>query len=174
MNKYKFSFVTVIIIAAVVSRFVPHPYNFTPISAIALFGGAYFSDKKLSFIVPLLAMFLSDLYLGMHSLIPFVYASFVIIVFLGFQLRDNKSITSIAFASIIGSVIFFVLTNFAVWVVSNYYPKTIEGFIACFVAAIPFFHNNLFGDLIYTAMLFGSFKLLKNYIPKLEEVKIEN
>ena len=174
MNVYKFLLITAMIIAAVISRFITHPHNFTPISAIALFGGAYYSDKKLSIIIPLLAMFLSDLYLGIHNLVPFVYISFAIIVFLGFQLREKKSPLKIGAAAVSGSIIFFIVTNFAVWIVSSFYHKTFEGLIACYVAAIPFFQNSLLGDLVYTTLLFGSFELIKNYIPKLEQVKIEN
>ncbi len=174
MNAYKFLLITAMIIAAVVSRFILHPPNFTPISAITLFGGAYYSDKKLSFIIPLLAMFLSDLYLGIHNFVPFVYISFAIIVFLSFQLREKKSPLKIGASVVSGSIVFFIVTNFAVWFVGNYYPKTFEGLITSNIAAIPFFKNSLLGDLVYTTLLFGSFELIKNYIPKLEQVKIEN
>lgn len=173
MNKDKFLLITVIIIAAVVSRFIPHPPNFSPISAIALFGGAYYTDKKLSFIIPLLAMFLSDLFIGLHSLIPFIYASFAVIVFIGFQLRQKKSPVKIGLAAVTGSVVFFIVTNFAVWLIGSFYPKTVDGLVACYVAAIPFFQNTLMGDLIYATLLFGSFELIKNYSPILQEVKVE-
>lgn len=173
MSKYKFSLITVIILAAVFSRFIPHPPNFTPISAIALFGGAYYSDKKLAFVIPLLVMFLSDLFLGMHSLIPFVYMSFAIIVFLGFQLRERKSTLKIAAAAVSGSIIFFILTNFAVWLIGSFYPKNFEGLIACYVAAIPFFQNTLLGNIVYTTFLFGSFEIIKNINPNLAVERIE-
>lgn len=173
MVKYKFSLITVIILAAVISRFIPHPPNFTPISAIALFGGAYYSDKKLAFVIPLLVMFLSDLFLGMHSLIPFVYMSFAIIVFLGFQLRERKSTLKIAAAAVSGSIIFFILTNFAVWLIGSFYPKNFEGLIACYVAAIPFFQNTLLGNIVYTTFLFGSFEIIKNINPNLAVERIE-
>ncbi len=174
MNKYKFSLITIMIIAAAASRFIPHPPNFSSIAAIAIFGGAYFGDKKLSFIIPLLAMFLSDIYLGFHRLIPAVYTSFAIIVFIGFKLREKKTPINIGLAAISGSVIFYVITNFAVWIMSNYYPHTIVGLIKCYITAIPFFQNSLGGDLTYTILLFGSFELLKKYIPYIKELKIEN
>jgi hypothetical protein len=174
MNKYKFSLITIMIIAAAASRFIPHPPNFSSIAAIALFGGAYFDDKKLSFVIPLLAMFLSDLYLGLHRLIPAVYASFAIIVFAGFKLREKKTPINIGLAAILGSVIFYVTTNFAVWIMSNYYSHTIDGFIKCYIAAIPFFLNSLGGDITYTVLLFGSFEFVKKYIPHIKELKIEN
>lgn len=174
MNKTRFVFITIMILAAITSRFIPHPPNFTPIAGIALFGGAYYSNKKLALIIPLLAMFLSDLFIGLHSLMFFVYLSFAIIVLLGFLLREKKSVAKIAFISIAGSVIFFIITNFAVWFLGNMYPKNILGLINCYIAAIPFFKNSLAGDLFYTVILFGTFEILRNYFFKLKEVKFEN
>lgn len=174
MNRTRFAFITLIILAAITSRFIPHPPNFTPIAGIALFGGAYYSDKKLALIIPLLAMFLSDLFIGFHSLMLFVYLSFAIITFLGFLLREKISVLKLASITIAGSVIFFIITNFAVWLVGNMYPKTILGLINCYTAAIPFFKNSLVGDLFYTAILFSMFEILKNYFYVLKEAKIEN
>lgn len=171
MKNHKFLYITLIILAAVSSRFIPHPPNFTPIFAIALFGGAYYTDKRLAFVIPILAMFLSDLFIGLHSLIPFVYVSFVVIVLLGFHLQEKRSILKISAIALSGSVIFFVVTNFAVWLMGSFYPKNIEGLVTCYIAAIPFFKNSLLGDLIYTTLLFGSFELIKAYYLEPKEVK---
>lgn len=174
MYKSKFLLITIMIIAASASRLIPHPPNFSPIAAIALFGGTYYGDKKLSFIIPFLAMFVSDLYLGFHRLLPVVYVSFAIIVFIGFKLREKKSPSNIGLAAVAGSLTFFLITNFAVWIIGNYYPRTIDGLITCYISAIPFFQNSLISNLIYTTLLFGSYELIKKYVPNLTEVNIEN
>jgi hypothetical protein len=143
------------ILAAAASRLIPHPPNFSPIAALALFGGAQFADKRLAFLVPLAAMFLSDLVLGLHSLIPVIYGSFALIVCLGFWVRRNQNIGRIGNAALFGSILFFAVTNFGVWLFGSFYPKTDGGLIECYTAAIPFFGNTLTSDLIYTAVLFG-------------------
>lgn len=156
-------------LAAALSRLVPHPPNFTPLAALALFGGACFADRRAAFGVPLAALFLSDLVLGLHRFIPVVYGSFALIVFLGFWLRSRRNVVPIACASLAGSVLFFVLTNFAVWAIGSFYPRTWQGLIACYVAAIPFFHNTLLGDALYTSALFGGLFLVERVSPKLRE-----
>lgn len=143
------------ILAAAASRLIPPPPNFSPIAALALFGGAQFADKRLAFFVPLAAMFLSDLILGLHSLIPVIYGCFAIIVCLGFLVRRNQSVWRIGGAAFLGAILFFVTTNFGVWLFGSFYPKTEGGLLACYAAAIPFFWNTLSSDLIYTVFLFG-------------------
>jgi hypothetical protein len=166
------------ILAAAVSRLIPHPPNFAPIAAMALFGGASFADRRLAFFVPLASMFLSDLAigllsgdlsLGLHRLIPVVYGSFALIVCLGFWLRKRRTVFPVAGAALAGSVLFFVLTNFGVWAFGSWYPKTWEGLVACYVAAIPFFHNTLLGDAVYNTVLFGGFALAAYRFPVLRE-----
>jgi len=157
-----------IVLAAAASRLIPHPPNFTPIAAIALFGGATFSDKRLAFLVPLLAMALSDIVIGGFSIVtPFVYTSFSAIVCIGLLLRASKDPIRIGGASVAGALLFFVVTNFAVWLVAGYYPKTLAGLEACFVAAIPFFRNTLLSDLLYTGLLFGLWFLAERRWPSL-------
>ncbi|MGD8782029.1 MAG: hypothetical protein PVH88_24085 [Ignavibacteria bacterium] len=169
MNRYKFLFITTVILAAVFSRLIPHPPNFAPIAAVALFGGSYFVNKKLAFAVPLIAMFISDLIIGLHNLLFVVYAAFVVIVLIGFQLREKRSVLRVGAAAVSSSVIFFIVTNFGVWLPGSFYPKTVGGLMACYVAAIPFFHNTLLGDLFYSAVLFGSFEMAQRYVPVLRE-----
>ena len=158
-----------IILVAAASRLIPHPPNFTPIAAIALLGGAYFNDKRLSFLIPLAAMFLSDLTIGLHSGMPVVYACFALTVCIGFWLRKRKSVACIAGAALASSVLFFVVTNFGVWALGSLYPRTVEGLAACYVAAIPFFQNTLLGNAFYTAVLFGGFALAEYRFPALSE-----
>jgi hypothetical protein len=160
------------VLAAALSRIIPHPPNLASISAIALFGGAYFSDKRLAFLVPLAALFLSDLILGLYSHMEVVYLSFALIVCIGLWLQKRRSAIHIAGAALASSVLFFLLTNFGVWAFESLYPKTIEGLIACYVAAIPFFQNTIEGDLFFTAVLFGGFALLERSFPKLRELRM--
>ena len=158
-----------IVLAAAASRLIPHPPNMTSLTAVALFGGAYFSDKRLAFLVPLVALFLSDLVLGFYHHMEMVYLSFALIVGIGLLLQKRRTALPIAAAAVAGSVLFFVVTNFGVWAFESLYPKTLGGLIACYVAAIPFFQNTLFGDALYTAVLFGGFALLERYLPTLRD-----
>lgn len=164
--------IAVMILLAALSRIIPHPPNFAPIVAMALFGGAYFNDKKLALVIPIFAMFISDLIIGLHSGMLIIYLTFVGIVAIGFLLRENKNFGRVAGLTIVSSVIFFVTTNFAVWMSDLMYPKTIEGLIACYVAAIPFFGNSLAGDLFYAGVLFGGYALLRSNVPALQKVKV--
>lgn len=143
-------------------HFVPGiiPYNFTPVEAIALFGGALFLDRRLAMLVPLAAMFISDLIIGLHPLLPLVYACIAATVLLGGALRDKMSPLRIALAAIASTSGFFVLTNFAVWAMGSMYPHTGAGLLACFVAALPFYQWQLLGSLLWSAVLFGGFALL--------------
>ncbi|HSP88432.1 MAG TPA: DUF6580 family putative transport protein [Ignavibacteriaceae bacterium] len=160
-----------LILVAAFTRLIPHPPNFTAIGAMALFGGAYFDKKYLAFAVPLTAMFLSDLIIGFHPGMYAVYLSFIFIVMIGMTLRDKKKIGNIILASVSASVLFFIITNFALWLTGNLYPKTALGLAACFTAAIPFFHYTLLGDLFFAGVLFGAFELLKVKFPEYIKVK---
>lgn len=156
--------VTLIIILAVLSRFLPTPPNFAPIAAIALFGGSYFGDKRLAFLIPLAAMLISDLFLGLHGTLLFVYAAFMLIVFIGMKLGKNINPLNITGAALAGSSLFFLITNFGVWLTSPFYPLSLSGLIACYTAGIPFFHYTILGDLFYTAAIFGSYEVLKQTV----------
>lgn len=146
-------------IGAAVSRLIPHPPNFTPIAAIALFAGAQFTDKRAAFLVPVASLFLSDLILGLHRLIPLIYLTFCLIVCIGFVLRRRHGAVPIATGALISAVLFFALTNFGVWLLGNLYPKTVPGLVECYMAAIPFFWNTLLSDLFYSTLLFGGIAL---------------
>ena len=169
MRNVRFVTLVGIVVAAAAMRLMPHPPNVTPIAAIALFGGAHFTSKRAALAVPLLAMCLSDLLLGfgVHRVMPFVYGSFALNVVLGRLIRDRRSPLVVGGAALAGSVLFFVITNFGVWCLSDLYPRTVEGFVACYVAAIPFFRNTLAGDLLYAGVLFGGFALAERRFPAL-------
>jgi hypothetical protein len=149
------------IFTAVLSRLLPHPRNMASFAAVALFGGAYFADWRLVFLVPLSALFFSDLILGFYRGIEVVYLSFAAVVCIGTWLRRHRSALPIVGAALAGSALFFLVTNFDVWAFGSLYPKTPEGLLACYVAAIPFFGNTLQGVLLYTVILFGGFALLE-------------
>lgn len=155
MNKSRFCLLLGMVITAAAFRLLPHPPNFSPIAAIALFGGAKFPGRFSAFVVPLGAMFLSDLVLGLHAFIPIIYGCFALIVLLGFKLRQKASARRIFATALIASGLFFTVTNFSVWALSTMYPHTGGGLLACYIAAIPFFANTLFGDLVFTGILFG-------------------
>jgi hypothetical protein len=152
---------------AALARLVPHPPNFTPIGAMALFGGACLADRRLALAVPLAAMFLSDLFIGLHVLIPVVYGSFALNVLLGRWLRSRRTLVTTAAVTLIGSVQFFVVTNFACWLL--WYPHTVEGLVTCYVAAIPFFQNTLLGDAVFVTTLFGGLAVAERGFPVLRE-----
>lgn len=151
-----------LIVAAVVTRFIPHPPNFTPIAAMALFGGAYYSDKRLAFLVPMIAMFISDLVLGLHQGMLYVYVSFAAIVGIGMLLKNRVGVTSVAVASLTSSVLFFVVTNFGMWLSYPLYTKDLAGLAQAYIAAIPFFQNTILGDLMYSGVMFGAYELAKS------------
>ncbi len=165
----KLTALILIIFGLALTRLVPHPDNFTPIAAIALFGGAYFDRRALAFLVPLAAMLASDVFLGLHDLLWAVYGAFVVIVVMGFALRrfERKMPYWIAMMALLASSWFFVATNFAVWLTSGLYPQTLEGLILCYIAAIPFFGHQLAGDLFYTGLLFGGWHLACRTFPAL-------
>lgn len=167
MRNSRFIILTLFIVAAALFRLLPHPPNFSPIIAIALFGGAYFSSRKAALILPLLAMGISDLFLGFHQVMPFVYGSFIAMVGIGFLLRSNKRVLPIVSGVLGSSVLFFLVTNFGVWMTGTMYPHTFSGLLSCYAAAIPFFQNTILSAVLYSGALFGSFEFLKRTYPSL-------
>lgn len=177
----RFLFITIAILLAAISRVLPHPFNFTPIAAMALFGGACFTDKRVAFIIPILSMVISDLSLelisgiGWHNTILYVYASFILITFLGIYIRNNVNARTIILTSLISSVLFFLITNGGVWAAGGF-KLGFNGLVAALLAGIPFYNNELFGsfffntlagDLFYCGILFGSYYFAKAKFPVL-------
>jgi hypothetical protein len=154
----------VFIALAAASRLFPHPPDFTPLAAMALFGGAYFSDRRVAFAVPFIALLLSDLVLGLHQTMPFVYLGFGATVFIGMALRGKVRVLPVAGAAIASSVLFFIVTNFGVWLVGDMYPHDVGGLVLCYIAAIPFFQYSLMGDFLYTGLLFGGMAMAERYL----------
>ncbi|MCI0399951.1 MAG: hypothetical protein L0Y67_08755 [Gammaproteobacteria bacterium] len=161
-----------LIAVAVLTRLLPHPPNFVPIAAIALFGGAYFADKTSAFLVPLIALLVSDAVLGFHSTLAFVYLAFALTVAIGFWVRRNRSGLRIFSAALLSSVLFYLLTNLGVWLVEGLYPKDGAGLVSCYMAGIPFFAMTVLGTLFYATLLFGTMGFAERYIPIFREQSI--
>lgn len=138
-------------------RFLPHPANFAPIAAVALFSGVYL-DKKYALIAPLAAMMISDAFLGFHELIPLTWGSFFVAGMIGWFVRTHKNVATVAGGALVSSLFFFLVTNWGVWQFNGYYEHTAAGLLLCFTNALPFFRNTLLGDLFYTGLLFGVYE----------------
>lgn len=172
---------TVLIIAAALTRLLPQPPNFSPAIAIALFAGAYFAGRRLAMLVPLAAMLVSDLALAathggiylQHMASPValsVYACILLSTLLGFGLRGRVGSGRVLGGAVAGSVLFFAVTNFVVWATATIipgHPHCVAGIAPCYAAAIPFFHWTLLGTLFWSAVLFGGFGLLRRRMPAL-------
>jgi hypothetical protein len=171
----RFVFVTSAVLLAAASRLFPHIPNFTPIAAMALFGGVYFSDKRLAFVIPLLAMVLSDVGLqlltgaGYHSTMVYVYIGFILTSFIGLMIRSKVSIMSVAAGSVISSVLFFLLTNFGYWA-TNGFQAGAAGLGTTYVMGIPFFGPTLAGDLFFNGIMFGAFYFAQRRIPAIAKI----
>ena len=173
MNKPKLLTIGSMIIAAGIIRLLPHPPNFTPIFAMALFGGAYLSKKKMAFMLPLAAMLISDLFIGFHSLMLVVYGAIALITALGFLLKNRVRPSTVIGTSLLGSIIFYLISNFAVWTMLGTYPPTAAGLVSSYIAALPYLKNSLISGLFYSALMFGSFELAKRRFPVLADNKSE-
>ena len=155
------------IVAAAALRLVPHPPNFTPIGAMALFSGAYLGRRWLAFVAPLAALLLSDLVLGFYDGMWVQYFAGVLIVLIAWGAFRRVSLLRVVGTALASSVAFFLVTNLGTWALSGMYPLTASGLAACYVAALPFFQNTVAGDLFYSALLFGGFALLERMVPSL-------
>ena len=147
--------IIILTLFAIFSRLIPHPPNFTPLLAIALYSGVCFKNKFL-FIIPLLSMVISDFFLGYHNVIFWVYLSLLIIFYMGYLLFKKYTFRNLILLSFVSSIMFFILSNLGVWIIG--YPKSFEGFVACYVAAIPFFHNTLISTILFSSIFHFSYK----------------
>lgn len=161
-TREKIIFVSLLVLLTIISRFIPHLPNFTPIAAISIFISAYISRKY--FWIPVAILFLSDLFLGMYDirLMLVVYSSFVVVGFFGYFLREKKSIFRILGVSLFGSIFFFLTTNFAVWIFSSWYEKSLSGLLYCYTLAMPFFRNMALGDIFYLGIIILSSEFVLN------------
>jgi hypothetical protein len=166
--------VAAMIALAAVLRAMPHPWNLTPIGAMALFSGAMFRNRWAAFLLPLTSLFVGDIFVGFYKLMIVVYASFAVSVAIGRWLGENRTVGHIGGAVFLGSLQFFVVTNSAVWAFSDFYPKTAVGLTRCFANGVPYFWNTLAGDALYALVLFGGFALAERLVPVLRLARNES
>ena len=163
INSTRFIVLTLLVIAAALSRalpyLIPHTWNFTAIGALAIFGGAQFSNKRLAFVIPIAAMAISDVFIG-NGFSLVVYTGFVAMVGCGFLIRNKVNTTNVILASFISASVFFLITNFAFLYPSARYSHNISGILTSYAAGLPFFRNMLIGNLVFSSILFGTFYLL--------------
>jgi hypothetical protein len=176
----RFAVITSLILLAAASRLLPM-HNFSPLGAIALFGAAHFTKKWQAIAIPLLATWLSDLFINNVIYARFYptftwfydgfywqYASYILIAVAAFFILKKMNIKNVLIGALSSTVIFFVVSNFGVWVGSAAYPHNFTGLMACYAAAIPFVNGTLMSDLFYSAVLFGSFALVQKQLPVLQ------
>ena len=160
----KFYSALIIIFILAFSRIIPHPPNFTPMLGMAVFAGTVFDKKVFSFLIPLLAMILSDLFLGLHSGIFIVYLAICLNVVIGIYLINKIRYSKILGSLIAGSLVFFIVTNFAVWLYSGMYPYNFDGLLSCYIMALPFFQNTIISSILYGSGAFFFFQLSNKYL----------
>lgn len=158
-NNLKIALVVSLVAFAVFGRMMPHPPNFTPVAAAAIFGGAML-PRRWAVILPLIIMMISDYFIGFHSLTWLTWGCFAIIALASnyFVKRDKPYL--IIGASIAGSMFFYLITNFGVWMQGVMYPMNIQGLINCYYMALPFLRNTILGDLAFTILLFAIYALV--------------
>lgn len=158
------------IFLGLMSRFLPHPPNFTAMNAIALFSVSSLGNLRISLFTVFSTILLSDFVFGFYSSMAFVYLSFGLIVLMGYGLKSKRSGIRTTFLLTASSLLFFIITNFGVWLGSSFYPQTVEGLSFCYLAAIPFLVNNLISTLLYGGILFSLNKTVvsfNGYLPKI-------
>jgi len=141
----------------ILSRFIPHAPNFTPVIAIALFGGVFLRRSQ-AVILPMALMVATDMLLGLHEMVIFTWGSVLVISYIGLWARKSPTFGKVLLASVGSAVLFFAVTNFGAWLA--YYPQTWEGFVTCYTLAIPFFRGTLASTLLYSALMFGGYEFL--------------
>lgn len=162
----------------IIGRYLPHIPNFAPIAAMALFGGVYLTKQK-SLLIPIIALAISDALIGFYNpwLMAAVYGSFILIGLIGIWIKKHKTVSNVIAGSLLGSVLFFLLTNFVMWAIQPYmpqaiYPQTWQGLVDSYTMGLPFFRNTLAGDLFYTGLMFGTMEAVIYFKSKLAIKKL--
>lgn len=179
IEKNKLKIILLLVFLGILYRLIEHPYNFSPLGAIAIFAG-FSLRKKIGSVIPLAILFISDIFLGFYvwQIMIAVYVCFSINVLLGSYIGKQKLMRQAFGISVLGSIIFFLLTNTAVWAFGNWYSHDIRGLIHCFFMALPFFRNSLAGDIFFTTSIFGMYKLTSfaadNFKIRMEKIAFNN
>lgn len=161
----------VVVVVSLVMRLIPHPANFVPIGALALISGLYIRSRW-GIVVPLLVMVASDLIVGWHNLVLFTWGSYLLMGMIGWWVRQHKSVWRVAGGTLLGSVLFFVITNFAVWAFTPLYAKTAAGLVHCFYMALPFFRNTVLGDFFYVGIFVGLYEAVYFLVTSRQQKKV--
>ena len=157
--KNNFFYIIFFIGVLAIYRLIPHPPNFAPILATAVMCPLLIKDRIYGIAIPIFAMFISDILIGFH---PYQFVVYATILTIGFFAPMKKNLILVGTGACLASVWFFFTTNFAVWIIWDYYPKTIEGFLNCYTLALPFFKNTIISTLFFTGILFFLSKFLEN------------
>ena len=165
-------FVVTAVAIAALTRVLPHPPNFTAVGAMALFAGACMANRWLSLFIPMAALFITDLFLGFHNTMWAVYGAVAITTMIGWAIRERQNFLTITGASLLSVLVFFVMTNAAMWIVGffipdGFYPQTGLGLAMSIEAGIPFLDKSILSQLIYSGVLFGSFHAVRVWKPTL-------
>ena len=176
----KFPVLCTLLLLAVASRLIPHPANFAPMGAMALFGSAYFNRKYLALLLPILATWLSDLFINnviyaqyypnftwFYEGFYWQYGTYVLIGLVGFFIFKKVNPKRILTGGLVSTLLFFIITNFGCWIGSTTYPQNFVGLMECYAMGIPFLKGTLLSDLFYCGVLFGSFEFIKIKVPAL-------
>jgi hypothetical protein len=163
-----------LIVIGILLRLAPHAPNFSPVAAIALFGGAYL-NKRRALAIPLFLMIISDFLIGFHNVVIFTWGSFILITLLGFWIKKQKNIFRIISMSLVSSFVFYIVSNFGVWLM-GWYPHNLKGLISCYIMALPFLRNFTLATLFYAAVFFGIYELVARLVKdtKLSKVLLTN
>jgi hypothetical protein len=167
-NKLKIVFFGLVMVFSFFARLLPHAPNFAPIGALAVLAGTYL-PKKYALLLPLVLMLATDYFIGFYNIkiMLSVYLSFMLYVLLGNALGKDKKIGKLSLSAFLGALLFFLITNFAVWAFSPWYSKDLSGLLLSYTLALPFFKNTLLGDLFYTATFFLVFAASSAVISRL-------
>ena len=168
-NRVQPSYIIAIVLILVLTRLAPHPPNAVPIGAMALFAGAFFVNRQLAFIVPLAAMILSDLVLGFHSTVWYVYAGVMMAVLIGSAL-NQISVFRVGVAAFVASIVFFFITNFGAWLHHDMYTQNFSGLLQAYMAGLPFLRNSLIANLLFSYLVFFGFSSFFNIKPVSESI----
>ena len=168
MNKFnlnKIDYINIsIVLILIFSRLIPHPPNFTPVIAVAVLSNYFFKNIYMSLSVLFISLFLSDLMIGLYKNMLFVYFSIFVVSIIFFIYLRFVNYKNLLFASFLGSLIFFFISNFGVWLLGNLYEKNLDGLLECYFLAIPFFKNTILSTIFYTFLTFFCLNFLKKRI----------
>ena len=172
-SRWPIALAGILVVFAIVARLLPHPANFTPVGAAIIFAAMYL-PKKWALVIPFSILIVSDLLIGFYSwpIMLCVYGSFLLMALIGFWVRENKNTLTIVSGTLSGSILFFLITNAAVWLFGTMYAHDWSGLMMSYYNAIPFFRNTLAGDLFYVMILAGVMEVARSGIAIRQRQKI--